>query len=183
MARGNGMDRTNIILVGFMGTGKTATARLVARRLERQLIDMDALIESREGLKVSAIFAEKGEPYFRERERELVLELAERRNLVIAAGGGVVINPENISHFNRTGVVICLKASPEAILRRVGAETHRPLLEGEDKARRIIEVLDSRRPLYDAIPHQVDTSHLTPDLAAARVIALYEQAGGTGTRS
>lgn len=176
------MDRSNIVLVGFMGTGKTATARLVARRLERQLIDMDAMIEAREGQKVSRIFAEKGEAYFRGCERNLVRELAERRNLVIAAGGGVVINPENISDFSRSGVVICLKASPEAILRRVGAETHRPLLEGDDKGRRIIEVLDSRRPLYDAIPHQIDTSHLTPDLAAARVIAIYEQAD-TGIRS
>jgi shikimate kinase len=177
------VEKANIILVGFMGTGKTATARLVARRLERQLIDMDAMIETREGLKVSKIFAQKGEPYFRERERALVQELAERSNLVVAAGGGVVLNPENISDFSRTGVVICLKASPEAILRRVGAETHRPLLEGDDKGRKIMDVLESRKPLYDAIPHQIDTSHLTPDLAAARVVSIYEQARGSGSRA
>lgn len=173
------MEKNNIILVGFMGTGKTATARLVARRLERQLIDMDAMIEARESRKIEAIFAEEGEPYFRKRERELVQELAGRRNLVVAAGGGVVINPENISDFNRTGVVICLQAAPEAILRRVGAETHRPLLEGDDKVRRIVDLLESRRPLYDAIPHQIDTSHLTPDRTAARVIAIYERASRT----
>ncbi len=170
------MKDKNIILIGFMGTGKSATGRIISRRLERVLMDMDAMIEEREGRTIAQIFAQEGEPHFRSLERGLVQELSQRRNLVIAAGGGVVLNPENIRDFSRTGIVICLKASPAAILRRVGGEKHRPLLENDDKAKRIMELLESRRPLYEAIAHQIDTSHLSPDAAAAQVIEIYEQA-------
>jgi shikimate kinase len=159
-----------------MGTGKSATGRIISRRLERVLMDMDALIEEREGRTIAQIFAQEGEPHFRVLERGLVQELSQRRNLVIAAGGGVVLDPENIRDFSRTGVVICLKSSAGAILRRVGGAKHRPLLENDDKARRIMELLESRRPLYDAIPHQIDTSHLSPESTAERVVEIYEQA-------
>ena len=168
--------KTNIILVGFMGTGKSATGRLVAKRLERQLIDMDAEIERREGRKIGDIFAKDGERYFRQVEREVVKELCERKNLVVAAGGGVVINPENIHDFSRTGVVVCLSASPSVILQRVAAETHRPLIEGGEKAKKITDLLEIRKPLYDAIAHQVDTTHLSSDHTADRVIEIYEKA-------
>ncbi len=173
---GFGAVKTNIILVGFMGTGKSATGRLVAKRLERPLIDMDAEIERREGRKIGDIFSKDGEAYFRRVEREVVRELSQRQNLVVAAGGGVVINPENIHDFSRTGVVICLSASPAAILQRVVAETHRPLIEGGEKARKITDLLEARKPLYDAIEHQIDTTHLSSDLTAARVIEIYEKA-------
>ena len=168
--------KRNIILIGFMGTGKSATGRLVAKRLERQLIDMDAEIERRERRKIGDIFSKDGEPYFRNVEREVVKELCKRQNLVIAAGGGVVINPENVHDFSRTGVVICLSASPSVILERVVAETHRPLIEGGEKARKITDLLELRKPLYDAIPNQIDTTHLTPELTADRVIQIYEKA-------
>jgi shikimate kinase len=171
----------NIVLVGFMGTGKSATGRLVALRLERSLVDMDAKIEERTGRKIMDIFARDGEAHFRKLERDLVRELCGLKNLVITAGGGVVLDPENVSDFSRTAIVICLKSSPTAILQRVRAESHRPLLEGGDKARKILELLESRRPLYDAIPHQVDTTHLTPETAASRVIEIYHDAVGHNT--
>jgi shikimate kinase len=167
---------SNIVLVGFMGTGKSAAGRLISRRLERVFIDMDAMIEEREGRTIAQIFAQDGEPYFRSLERALVHELSQRQHLVIAAGGGVVLDPENIRDFSRTGVVVCLKSSPHAILHRVGADKSRPLLESDDKAQRIVELLRSRQPLYDAIPHQIDTSHLSPEVAAGRVIEIYELA-------
>lgn len=159
-----------------MGTGKSATCRLIAKRLERQLIDMDAEIERREGRKIGDIFSQDGEPYFRKIEREIVKELCEREGLVVAAGGGVVTNPENVRDFSRTGVVICLSASPAMILQRVVADTHRPLIEGGSKARKITDLLELRKPLYDAIPNQIDTTHLSPELTADRVIEIYGKA-------
>ena len=158
-----------------MGTGKSATGRLVAKRLDRQLVDMDTEIERRERRKISDIFSRDGEPYFRRVERDVVKELCERKNLVVAAGGGVVINPENVRDFSRTGVVICLSATPSVILRRVAAETHRPLIEDGEKARHITDLLDIRKPLYDAIPNQIDTTRLSPELTADRVIEIYER--------
>lgn len=162
-----------------MGTGKSATGRILSRRLERPLIDMDGLIEERTGRRISEIFAQDGEPHFRQLEREVVQELAARQNLVIAAGGGVVLNPDNMRDFSRTGVVICLRSSPNGILRRVGAESHRPLLERGDKGQRILALLKARQPYYDAIPQQVDTSHLSPEKVADRVVEIYERVRGS----
>jgi shikimate kinase len=167
------MTAANIVLVGFMGTGKTAVGRRLAGRLGLKYLDMDETIEERQGRSISAIFAEDGEPRFRELERELARELAVRSGLVIATGGGIVLNPENIADFERTGLVVCLRASPETILRRVGHKTHRPLLQGEDKMKRITDILTRRAALYDAIAHQVDTDGLTVGEVTERIAALY----------
>jgi shikimate kinase len=173
-------DKKNIVLVGFMGTGKTATAKIVARRLEREFVDMDATIEQRTNRTISEIFHTDGEPSFRAMERALVQELSARNNLVVAAGGGVVINEQNVLDFNRTGVVVCLNASPQTILKRVKHDDKRPLLEEGDKACRIMDLLESRRALYRAIPYQVDTTYMTPETAADRVIEIYENAARSG---
>jgi shikimate kinase len=160
----------NIILVGFMGTGKTSTGRALAARLCRDFVDMDQLIEEREGRTIPEIFASDGESHFRALERALVRELAARRNLVIAPGGGIVLNPDNIRDFAATGRVFCLRASPEWILKRVGHDTHRPLLQTDDKLGRIRDLLAKRRPLYDAIPDQVETDGRTPDEVAEEIL-------------
>ncbi|MBP7830005.1 MAG: shikimate kinase [Kiritimatiellae bacterium] len=169
------MKHANLVLVGFMGTGKSVTGRRLAARLGRRFVDMDAVIEERAGRTVPEIFARDGEARFREWERALVGELAARQDLVIAAGGGVVLHPENVRDFERTGFVVCLSAAPEAILKRVGHHRNRPLLEGADKERRVKELLEKRRPLYEAIALQVDTTGLTPDEAASRILALCEE--------
>ncbi|MFH1477104.1 MAG: shikimate kinase [Verrucomicrobiota bacterium] len=158
----------NIILVGFMGTGKTTVGRVLADRLKRVFVDMDVELEARAGKPIPKIFAEDGEPAFRRMERDLVVELSRQpvrhslgdggRNLVVAAGGGVVLNPDNIRDFSATGRVICLKAAPDEILRRVSGSNHRPLLEQGDKGERIRKLLMTRQPFYDAIPAQVDTT-------------------------
>lgn len=160
-----------------MGTGKTETGRRAAAALGREFVDMDQVIEARERRSISQIFSEEGEAYFRRLERALVQELSARQNLVIAAGGGVVLNPANIEDFSRTGVVICLRATPEAILRRVACATHRPLLEQSGaKERRIRELLEARRPFYEAIRLQVDTTDRSPDEVAAEVLRLFRNA-------
>ena len=167
------MDERNIVLLGFMGTGKSTAARRVAQRLGRVMVDMDAVIEERAGKTITAIFAEEGEPHFRRLERALVRELARQSGLVIAAGGGVVLNPLNLRDFARRGLVVCLTARPAVILRRVGAARHRPLLEGDAKARKILDLLAARRKLYKRLPHRIDTSRLTPAAVARRILDLY----------
>jgi len=161
---------SNIILVGFMGTGKTTIGRALAGQLKRDFIDMDVELEARAGKPIPRIFAEDGEPAFRRRERDLVVELSRRGNLVIAAGGGIVLNPDNIRDFSATGHVICLKAAPDEILRRVSGSSHRPLLEQGDKGARIRKLLAARQPLYDAIPAQVDTTGKTIAEVVAEVL-------------
>lgn len=162
----------NIVLVGFMGTGKTSVGQALARRLGMEFLDMDSAIERRENKPVARIFSEHGEPFFRALERRLTEELSGRSGLVIATGGGIVLNPENIGDFSRTGLVVCLLATPETVVARVEKESHRPLLAVADKLGRIRELLEKRRPLYEAIPHRIDTSGLTVDEVADRILEL-----------
>lgn len=165
----------NIVLVGFMGTGKSSVGRRLAGRLRLELLDMDAAIEARQGKPISRIFAEDGESHFRALERALTQELAAQSSRVIATGGGIVLNPENIRDFAATGLVVCLQATPETILARIGHDTQRPLLASGDKMTKIRDLLGKRQALYDAVPHQVDTDNLSPDQVASRIVALYRE--------
>ena len=166
------MDNRNIVLVGFMGTGKTTIGGILANRLGRPLVDIDAYIEEKEHRTISSIFADEGEPYFRKLERTAVQELSEQSGLIITPGGGIVLDPKNIQDLSRQGVVICLRADPAVILKRVESETHRPLLEEEDKAKRILDLLQRRQALYDAIPIQVNTSELSPTEVVEHILSL-----------
>ncbi|MCX7819473.1 MAG: shikimate kinase [Kiritimatiellae bacterium] len=169
----------NLVLVGFMGTGKSAVGRRLAERWGRRFLDMDVMIEQREGRTIPEIFRDSGEPYFRRLESALAAELATPCSLVIAAGGGIVLNPENIAHLGRGGVVVCLLASPEAILQRVATDMHRPLLQAPDRERRVRELLEARRPFYEAIPHRVDTTGRSVEEVAELVEQLYRRAVAT----
>jgi len=166
------VNMSNIVLVGFMGTGKSSVGRAVAGLLGMSFVDMDDVIELRAKKKISAIFAEEGEKHFRSLERALVKELSAQTGLVIACGGGVVLNPDNISDYSRTGTVICLMADPDTILKRVSGSSHRPLLEGDEKSKKIISLLESRRALYGAIPIRIDTSTMSVADVAGEVIRL-----------
>jgi shikimate kinase len=168
------VNKQNIVLVGFMGTGKTTVGKLLAQHTGMPLIDMDALIEERAGKTINEIFAEDGEPHFRTLERELVKELAAEHNQIISTGGGIVLNPDNIADFEQTGLVVCLLASAETVLDRVRHDTSRPLLAG-DKEAKIIEILKARQPLYEAIEHKIDTNgRPSPEPTAKEIIDLYE---------
>ena len=166
--------RRNIVLCGFMGTGKTTVGRILAERLGLAFVDMDQLIEARAAKPISRIFAEEGEPHFRALERALARELSARTGQVIATGGGIVLNPDNLSDFGRHGLVVCLTATPETILQRTARERHRPLLEQADKRQRIVDLLERRRALYAAIPRQIATDTLTPAEIADRILAAYK---------
>jgi shikimate kinase len=173
----------NIALLGFMGTGKSTVASLLARRLGRRVVEMDAVIEQRAGKPISAIFAEDGEPHFRQLERTLVQELAAQRGLVISCGGGVVLNPANVRDLAATGLVVCLTAAPQVVLQRVAAANHRPLLEGGDKEQKILALLASRSALYAAVPHGLDTSARTPEEITDLVLALFSQPAPAAQRN
>lgn len=167
------MNKRNIVLVGFMGTGKTTIGRLLSEQTGMPLVDMDSMIEERAGKSINAIFAEDGEPHFRKLERDMAIELASRGNQVVSTGGGIVLNADNIADYEKTGLVVCLLASSKTILERVLHDNTRPLLAG-DKQEKIIQLLETRRPLYKAIKLSIDTEGLEPELIAAKIITLYE---------
>lgn len=164
----------NIVLIGFMGTGKTSSGKKVAELLGMTFIDMDHVIEERENRKISDIFETDGEPFFRQLEFNLAKELSSQDNLVIATGGGIVLNQENINNFESSGKVICLSADPKSILERVAKETHRPLLEGDEKMNKILGILESRKELYSAIKNQVDTTKLDVEEVVAKIIKIVQ---------
>lgn len=166
-------DSSNLVLTGFMGTGKTAAGRELARRLGRPFLDMDAEIEARAGRSIHDIFAREGEATFRRLEAALCRELAARQGLVIATGGGALAQQAagNREILAASGYVVCLQASPDEIRRRVEGGDERPLLAG-DAGQAIQRLLAERAAAYGAIPLQVDTTGLGVDEVANRVLSL-----------
>jgi len=139
----------NIILTGFMGTGKTAAGRILAGRLGREFIDTDELIVARTGRSIPDIFHEDGEAFFRALERDVASELAQQRDLVIATGGGMMVDPANATALGTGGAIFCLWAEPATILDRLNRDTHtRPLLAGDDPAVKISALLRRRAASY-----------------------------------
>jgi shikimate kinase len=148
----------NIVLFGFMGTGKSAVAQMLARRLNLRWLDMDKEIETKEGRRIEEIFEKDGEVFFRGLERKLVQELIKQDNLVVSTGGGVVLTLENIKDFENWGLCICLNSKPEIIFERTRYRKDRPLLKEQDSMKKILELLELRQPYYEKIANQVDTS-------------------------
>lgn len=163
----------NLVLTGFMGTGKSTLGRLVADRLGRPFVDMDSVIAARAGQPIPAIFAAQGEQAFRALERALCQELAAQDGLVIATGGGALVDPENRAAMQRSGLVICLTASPAALAERLAGAGDRPLLAGDDPAARIAALLADRAAAYAALPHQLDTTTLTPEQVTEAILTLW----------
>ena len=164
----------NIVLTGFMGTGKTTVGRLVATELRHEFVDMDTLIEQREGRPISQIFAQQGEAYFRQLEANLCRELAEQEGLVIATGGGTLVPEANLWVMEQSGLVICLDCEPAILWQRIGQSEDRPMLAAQDESRfnRLEELLIQRPPAYERIKHHLDVTHLTPEEAAQRISEL-----------
>ncbi|MFT5498849.1 MAG: shikimate kinase [Kiritimatiellia bacterium] len=163
-------ESRNIVLLGFMGTGKTTVSQALATELGYPAIDLDACIEAKAGRSIPEIFEQDGEDAFRALEHQIVKEVASRRNQVISCGGGIVKNPANIDLLRASGTLFCLTATPETILERVGQETHRPLLAGENRLDRIRILLDERAPLYAQIREQVATDGKTPQALGHEIL-------------
>lgn len=172
-------DIPNVVLIGFMGTGKTAVGKMVASRLGRPFIDTDVLIEERAGRPIARIFAEDGEEAFRRFESEIVAEVSVRQGVVIATGGGVVLRPENMARLRQRGVIVGLQAHPQAILSRVGGGNDRPLL-GTDPEASIRRLLLERARLYAHADLTIDTTDLPLRDAAERVLAFVAATRETG---
>jgi len=171
-------ERKNLILVGFMGTGKTAVGRAAAERLGFAYVDTDDLIEQEAGKTIARIFAEDGEPHFRDLESEAIRSLVRLERHVVATGGGCVLRDENWEAMRQAGLVVCLTARPEVILERTRAESHRPLLRTADPMARIRELLDYRAAFYARADLSVDTSDLTVAEVVQRVLEwMFHEAG------
>jgi shikimate kinase len=160
---------TNIVLVGFMGTGKTVVGRYLAERLGKEFIETDDIIEQREGVSIKEIFEKKGEPYFRDVEKEVVREVSQREGVVISAGGGAIINDENFKNLKKNSVIICLEASPEVILKRTKGNICRPLLNVLDPRKRIEELLQKRAPYYKKADFCINTDNLSVEEIAEKI--------------
>ena len=168
--------KTNIALIGFMGVGKTAVGRVLAEKLRKNFVELDSLIEQRAGKPIPDIFQQDGEVAFRELELEVTKEVATDENLVIACGGGIVLNKINIDRLRANARIIYLTASPGVILKRVANEEgQRPLLEVNNPIQTIREMLSFRKPFYErAADITIDTSKLDIDAVAEQIISKLE---------
>lgn len=160
----------NLILAGFMGSGKTTVGRILARDLGWAFMDTDQEIEAREGTSIPQIFESRGEAGFRELESALARDLENLQRHVIATGGGFLVRPENREAAARAGIVVLLMASPEQIWHRVKRSRHRPLLQTADPEGRIRELLKQREDAYASIPLRVETGGKTPYSIAEAVL-------------
>jgi len=162
---------TNIILTGFMGTGKTTIGRLLAARLGRPFIDMDDQLATQFGKPIREVFAHEGEGVFRTAEAQLCAQLAQQSGLVISTGGGALVSAENRDALAASGVLLCLTANVDEILRRVAATGERPLLNvpEAEQQQRVRELLASRRTAYAAITHQIDTTGHAPEALVEQI--------------
>ncbi len=171
------IESTSLVLTGFMGAGKTTIGRIIAERLGREFVDMDSMIERREGKPIREIFQTRGEEYFRACEAQLCVELASRKNLIIATGGGALIDPGNRERF-REAFVVCLDASPDEIVMRLNGALDRPLLGDGDMTERVKQLLTARQAAYAQIKCHIDTNTSNPQEVADRILAAFREAIG-----
>ena len=160
----------NIVLTGFMGTGKTAVSRELSGILGWNSIDIDCEIEKSRGMKIAEIFREFGEQAFRDIETEMIKKISMNRNLIISTGGGAVLRQENMDALRETGVIVCLSATPETIFARTSKSNDRPLLQVEDPMKKISELLSFRKPYYEKADIMIDTGGKTPLVIAEEII-------------
>lgn len=184
---GNPFERRNLVLIGFMATGKSAVGRELAARLERRFVDTDALVEEAVGLRIPEIFRVHGEAYFREQESAVIAGLGRfpPGSLVVATGGGAVLRESNLEHLRRHGLIILLTASVRAVLRRTGRTAGRPLLPGGGNRRRaVLALLQEREHCYRRCDLAVDTTNKRPPRVAAEIIRhLYGTRPETGGKA
>lgn len=164
--------KTSIALIGFMGTGKTVVGGRLAQKLDKEFIELDAIIEQKAGQPIPEIFRREGETGFRVFEIEVTREIAGKKNAVIACGGGIVLNTINIDRLRQECIIVCLTASPAIILKRTsGDKDERPLLAVADRSRQIKELLQYRKPYYErAADIMMNTSRLKTDAVVERII-------------
>jgi len=175
----------NLVFIGFMGVGKTCVGEGVAERLAWPFIDTDLLIEKRLAMRVPQIFIKHGESVFRQVERDVVRHVAQRTRCVIATGGGVVLDPQNVNALKENGLLIHLTLSPQTIFDRIGHQSDRPLLE-TDRPRQTLESLFQERDrLYrECSDLTIDRNGLGVDETIQRILTMADpRRAGTGSRA
>ena len=167
-----------IFLTGFMGVGKTRVGRILAQQLGRCFLDTDRMIEQRAGKTIAEIFADEGEAYFRQLERDCVLETCQRSDAIVALGGGAITRADNVAAVRCAGILVCLKADVDTIFARVRRRSNRPLLAGLDpqaQRAKIESLLRERAPYYDQAHIELYTTQAqTPEDTAGQLLALLE---------
>jgi shikimate kinase len=143
-------SQNNIFLVGLMGTGKTTVGRQLARKLKMDFFDSDRIIEERTGADIPLIFEKEGEPGFRKREAAIIDEFTQKKNIILATGGGAILDASNRKHLISRGTVIYLKSNLQTLIARTSKDKNRPLLHADEPAKVILQrLLEQRGPLYE----------------------------------
>lgn len=153
-----------------MGTGKSVVGKKLAAKLHKDFVELDDMIEIKEKMPIKDIFEKKGEPYFRLVEKEVVQKASQRNNIVISAGGGAIIDEENFKNLKNSGTIICLKASPETILKRTKNLKTRPLLNVADPKSQIEKLLKKRESCYNKADFSIETDSLNIDEVILKII-------------
>ncbi len=168
----------NLVLAGFMGTGKSTIGPILARMLGRTFVDTDSLIEQDAHLTISEIFARHGEAAFRALESDVCTQLAKSAGLIVAVGGGALLDQRNRAALEATGVLVMLTCCIESLVQRLGNSVERgerPMLSG-DIGETVSKLLEERAPVYSSVALQVDTTGRTPEQVAEAILALYTEA-------
>ncbi len=167
-------DKKNLIICGFMGTGKSVVGKAVSTALGFNFVDTDSLIENSCGKTITEIFRDDGEEYFRDREKEILSHLP-LHDSVIAAGGGMIIDRENYRRLSGLGLMILLTASVETICRRIGNDNSRPLLSSENLNDKVQELLSQRQPVYDMIGNRINTDRMNVSGVCDALTKIYRE--------
>lgn len=165
----------NLVLIGYRGTGKSTVARLLAEKLGMEVVSLDEEIVRQAGRPIPEIVAEHGWPHFRDLESKITERFSTRDNIIIDAGGGVILREENVKNLRRSGKLFWLRASVPVIVARIEGGTERPALTaGKSFTEEVADVLHERTPLYEAAAHhRIDTDLVSPEQVAAEVARLY----------
>lgn len=169
------MSKNNIVLIGFMGTGKTAIGKRLAAALNKDFFDTDQEVEDVTGLTISQLFSRYGEIRFRSEENLAVARLAQKDNCIIATGGSIVLDQKNIDLLKEKGIIIHLSAKPEIIYERVRRRNSRPLLQKGDLYKNILEMIEKHEALYKCADWCIDTSDLDFQEVIAKIIAFLDE--------
>jgi shikimate kinase len=163
------VKKRNIVLVGFMGTGKSTVGRALAERLEWAFLDTDEYLERKHNRSIPEMFRDEGEAYFRAAESEALLEVLSGESRILATGGGAVLAAKNREMMQKNGFVIALHASPDVIIRRVSSDQNRPLLQGNIEER-VHAIMEQRKNAYDFANFRIDTSGLSVPEIVERIL-------------
>jgi shikimate kinase len=161
----------NIVLIGFMGTGKTTVGKALSKKTGLTLVDVDLVIEEHEKRRIADIFEKDGETAFRKLEKEAIGKIASAGGQIITTGGGAVLDPENFQALKKNGLVIALEAEPETIYERVRGSRHRPLLKSGDVQSEIKRLLESRKSVYDKADLKFSTGGKSAQQVADEIAA------------